>query len=178
MRTPFKLGQRIRALHAHWAGQVTQLQRGGQLSVLTDEGIEITVQTSDVVADAAPLAERHLPIRSKETKSPSKPTPAAHSTTADALDLVDLHLGELPAKYQALADREGALPAQLAYLDAQLTRAIAARLPKLTVLHGRGTGTLREEITKRLQKRLEVVAIEPDISGRFGLGSALVIRLK
>jgi dsDNA-specific endonuclease/ATPase MutS2 len=178
MSQPFKLGQRVRALHAHWAGQVTQLQRGGLIVVLTDHGIEITVQFSDVVADASPLAERHLPSRSKETKSASKPTPASHSTTADALDLVDLHLGELPAKYQALADREGAMPAQLAYLDARLTGALAARLPKLTVLHGRGTGTLRQEITKRLQKRPEVIAIEPDVSGRYGLGSALVIRLK
>jgi dsDNA-specific endonuclease/ATPase MutS2 len=175
---PFKLGQRVRALHAEWAGQVTQLQRGGLLAVLTDEGIEITVQTSDVVADAAPLAERHLPSRSKETKSPSKPSPAAHSTTAAALDLVDLHLSELPSTYQALADREGALAAQLAYLEAQLTRACAAKLPKLTVLHGTGSGMLRAQVIAKLRDRPEVLSIEPEVSGRFGLGSAVVIRLR
>jgi Smr domain len=182
MSQPFKLGQRVRALHGEWAGQVTQLQRGGLIVVLTDHGLEITVQLNDVVADAAPLAERHLPSRSKESKSESKsvskPTSAAHPATADTLDVVDLHLGELPAKYQALAEREGALAAQLAYLDAHLTRSLVSKAAKLTVLHGRGTGTLREEITKRLRKRAEVLAIEPDVSGRYGLGSALVIRLK
>lgn len=180
MSHPIKLGQRVRSLHAEWAGQVTQLHRGGLLTVLTDHGIEVTVPLHEVVADAAPLAHRHIPSQSKERIQESKPTGKAPSSTYSATtpDLVDLHLSELPTAYQALADSVGALPAQLAYLEAQLTRACAAKLPKLTVLHGTGSGMLRTQIIAKLRNRPEVLSIEPDVSGRFGLGSAVVIRLR
>ena len=180
MSHPIKLGQRVRALHAEWAGQVTQLHRGGLLTVLTDHRIEITVPLHEVVADAAPLAHRHIPSQSKERIQESKPTGKAPSSTSStpASDLVDLHLSELPTTYQALADREGALAAQLAYLAARLTSALAAKLAKLIVLHGTGSGMLRTQIIAKLRNRPEVLSIEPDVSGRFGLGSAVVIRLR
>ncbi len=172
-----QVGSRVRALHATWAGEVTALLPRRRLTVRTDDGHELTLSLDDVVGEAPELPERHLPRRSKESHAPTQRQPRGTAPTPPTAAL-DLHLAALPERYQALADREGALAAQLAYLEAQLMAALERRADRLVVLHGRGAGTLRAEIKRRLAGRPEIAALEPDVSGRYGLGAALVIRLR
>lgn len=180
------VGSRVRALHATWAGQVVALLPQRRLRVHTDDGLELEVSASELVAEA-PAQLPHAPTRSKE----SHPASAAarsrgregRAAAAGPPEVLDLHLGELPERYQALAKREGALAAQLAYFDAQLMAALDHRArhgspQRLVVLHGRGMGTLRAQLQQRLARRPEIAAVEPDVSGRFGVGAALVIRLR
>ncbi len=179
------VGSRVRALHATWAGQVVALLPQRRLRVHTDDGLELEVSASELVAEAPaqlPLA----PTRSKEShhaSSAPRSSGRGERAAAGPPEVLDLHLGELPERYQALAKREGALAAQLAYFDAQLMAALDHRArhgspQRLVVLHGRGMGTLRAQLQQRLARRPEIAAVEPDVSGRFGIGAALVIRLR
>ena len=173
-----EVGSRVRALHATWAGRVTALLPQRRLRVHTDEGHELTLGLDEVVGEAPALPERHLPRRSKESHPPHGATRRKASVPPAPDAALDLHLGALPERYQALAERHGALAAQLAYFDAQLMAALDRRADRLVVLHGRGGGTLRAELKRRLAGRPEIAAVEPDVSGRHGLGAALVIRLR
>ena len=175
-RPAIQVGSRVRALHATWAGEVTALLPRRRLTVRTDDGHELTLSLDEVVGEAPALPERHLPRRSKESHTSAKATPRPSALTPDAA--LDLHLAALPERYQALADRQGALAAQLAYFDAQLMAALDRRADRLVVLHGRGAGTLRAALQRRLAGRPEIVAVEPEVSGRYGLGAALLIRLR
>jgi hypothetical protein len=90
------------------------------------------------------------------------------------LDLVDLHL-EKVLQNPAQVPPEHALLVQLAALDRAVDKAIQTGQHQLTIIHGIGSFTLRDEVLKRLRTYRQIRSVAPDRSGQYGNG-ALVAR--
>ena len=92
------------------------------------------------------------------------------------LDLVDLHLEKI-VQNPAQVPPEHALLLQLAALDRAVDKALQTGQHQLTIIHGIGSYTLRDEVLKRLRTYTQIRSVAPDRSGQYGNG-ALVARFR
>ncbi len=86
---------------------------------------------------------------------------------------IDLHIEKLSDNWKSLSNFE-ILTLQLQTLEKYLDLAIAHRQPSLIVIHGLGTGKLRDEIHEVLRLRKEVKSFVNQYDPRYGYGATEV----
>ena len=84
--------------------------------------------------------------------------------------VVDLHIDRIVEDPRGMSAHE-ILQTQLKTLERHLDLMVAARQPKLTVIHGLGTGRLREEVHEILRHRREVSSFQNVHHPLFGYGA-------
>lgn len=87
-----------------------------------------------------------------------------------ARSVVDLHIEKLTNEWQHLSNFE-ILTIQLKEFEKWYDLAIAHRLPELTIIHGVGTGKLRDEIHDILKTKKEVKTFVNQYHPRYGYGA-------
>jgi hypothetical protein len=87
-----------------------------------------------------------------------------------ARSVVDLHIEKLTNDWQRLSNFE-ILAIQLKEFEKWYELAIAHRLPNLIIIHGVGTGKLRDEIHDILKTKKEVRTFVNQYDPRFGYGA-------
>ncbi len=85
-------------------------------------------------------------------------------------DVVDLHIEALLNNHRGLTNGE-ILKIQLQHFKKCLDDAIVHRLHKLTVIHGIGSGKLRQEIWNQLKQVAAVRSYNNDYHPRYGFGA-------
>lgn len=100
-------------------------------------------------------------------KSPHwiKDTPAGMTE-----DTVDLHID----RDDPILNPNQILEYQIEKFEKAYDRALLMNLQKLKIIHGVGTGILRNEIHRRLSKKQEVKYFEDGDKERFGFGSTII----
>jgi hypothetical protein len=84
--------------------------------------------------------------------------------------VVDLHIEKITDEWKRMSSFE-ILDAQLGTFSRHLDSSIAHHQPKLTVIHGNGSGKLRDEIHQLLRSRSEVKSFVNQFHPLFGYGA-------
>lgn len=99
-----------------------------------------------------------------------RPGIVSPETTGPVLSVVDLHIEKIMGSSAGLSNYE-MLQAQLQYFEKYYNLAVAHMQPKLIVIHGIGSGRLREEIHELLRLRKEVKSFVNQYHPNFGFGA-------
>lgn len=163
----FKVGDIVCCTNTSVKGKVLKILDSRHVMLLDDE----TEMEIDYPIHTLVLVEAsHIDLTAKAAPNkedlPSKPS--KRNT------IIDLHTEKLPKNYRTSPPLHG----QLDYLDYQLALAISQKTKQLTIIHGKGSGILRNAVIKRLRSLSQVKHFE-DPEKALGLkGSKLSIELK
>jgi hypothetical protein len=94
----------------------------------------------------------------------------AHQHLAPPQSVVDLHIEKITDDWKSLNNYE-IVSVQLKTFERYYDLAVAHMQPSLTVIHGVGTGRLREEIHEQLKHRKEVKTFVNQYHPAFGYGA-------
>ncbi|GEM_PF-6337964 len=123
---PIRVGDKVRARNQHYEGEVVQLK--GDEAILLSGIIRTTVKISELVV----VKEKNDEIR-----------PAGYMITQKSPVKYEL---DLRGMYQLDA---------LGVLEEYYDNLLLARLPSVRIIHGRGTGRLREMVREFFKKKLD-----------------------
>ena len=148
----WKVGDRARSRSGGWEGRIAALERGGRRGTLEAGGMRVTVEVDDLVpALGSPTAA------SGGTSNAAALRLARARTVASSLDLRGARVEEA-----------------LEALDRYLDDASVAGLPSVTVIHGLGTGALRDAVRAAASAHPLVRDARPGQRGEGGDGATVV----
>ena len=164
----WRLGERARSLSGGWEGRITALERGGKRASLEAGGMRVTVDIADLEPAIEPATEREGSTIGDAVDRQARRDPGSGiarlredraRSVASSLDLRGARVEE-------------ALDALSGYLD----DASLAGLERVTIIHGLGTGALRDAVRSQAASHPLAREVRPGERGEGGDG-ATVIRL-
>lgn len=162
----FKVGDIVCCKNSSLRGTVVKLLGSRHVMLLEDEtGMEIDYPIHTLILVEASYTELSA------TNPTIKETP---TTVAPKSISIDLHTEKLPKNYRTTPPLFG----QLDFLDYKLALAIQQGAKQVTIIHGIGTGVLKNEVTKRLRAFPQVKSIEDPEKIISMKNSKLVVTLK
>ncbi len=150
----WQLGERARSRSGGWEGRIAALERGGKRATLEAGGMRVTVDTDDLVPALGEAAPE--PANGPGTAGAALRLERAQ-TVASSLDLRGARVDE-------------ALEALHRYLD----DAGLAGLDKVIVIHGMGTGAVRDAVRSAAGGHPLVKSMRPGQRGEGGDGATIV----
>jgi DNA mismatch repair protein MutS2 len=160
-RRSWRVGERARSRSAGWEGRIAALERGGRRAVLETGGVRVSVDTRDLEpADgqlAIGTAARERATDEGGGSSISSLRLARSRSVASSLDLRGARVEE-------------ALEALAGYLD----DASLAGLQRVTIVHGSGTGALRDAVRSAAAAHPLVRAVAAADRSQGGDGATIV----
>jgi DNA mismatch repair protein MutS2 len=166
----WRIGMRARTRTAGAEGRIAALEKGGKRATLEAGGMRITVAVDDlepaVGGDAAtPQVSAKKSLRDYDTTSPG--------ATASAGSRLQLERARTVA---SSLDLRGAKVAEaLEVLDRYLDDVSLAGLDQATVIHGMGTGALRDAVREHAGAHPLVKSWRPGGRGEGGDGATIVV---
>ncbi len=155
----WQLGERARSVSGGWEGRIAALERGGQRATLEAGGMRVTVDVDDLVLAQSPAG-------GGDGRGGSE---ASLSSNAGALRLE--HARSVASSLDLRGARvDEALDALARYLD----DAAVAGLPQVTIIHGLGTGALRDAVRRHAADHPGVRTVRPGERGEGGDGATIV----
>jgi DNA mismatch repair protein MutS2 len=153
-RRSWRVGERARSRSGGWEGRIASIDRRGRRATLETAGMRVSVTLDDL--EAAGPAE------------PSRETPStAGGTTA-------LQLGRARAIAASLDLRGARVEEALEALTRYLDDASLAGLDRVTIVHGLGTGALRDAVRAEAASSPLVRSLRPGERGEGGDGATIV----
>ncbi len=157
----WRVGARARSRAAGWEGRIVALERGGRRATLEVGGVRVTATTEDL-EPPAPADER-------------RPGPRARRADEEAASGVTrLRLERARTIASALDVRGARVEEALAVVERYLEDAALAGLDRATIIHGLGTGALRDAIRAAATAHPLVRAVRPGERGEGGDGATVV----
>jgi DNA mismatch repair protein MutS2 len=156
----WRLGERARSLSGGWEGRIAALERGGKRATLEAGGMRVTVDVSDLVHSIGD----DEPERGANGAAFSSPTSNAAELRSDRARSVASSLDLRGARV------EEALEALNRYLD----DAGLAGLDKALIIHGMGTGAVRDAVRATASGHPLVKSMRPGQRGEGGDGATIV----
>ena len=160
---PWQVGDRARSRSGGWEGRVVALERGGKRASLETGGVRVQLETAD-------LEPALGPTDAPRSGRGSAPDPAITSNVAA------LRLARARTVPSSLDLRGARVDEALEALDRYLDDAGLAGLDAVTVIHGLGTGALRDATRTAAAAHPLVEEVRPGGRGEGGDG-ATVVRL-
>lgn len=169
----FKVGDKVSFLNEKGAGVITNILSNFRVSVLNEDGFEISYAADQLVplADRSSYKVSYLQDKKwldekeeQEIKPPSLEPEEAWE--------VDLHLHELLDSYQKKSDHEKLL-FQLNYFRRCMDAAFVHRVRKVIFIHGVGKGTLKQEILHALRDYENIRHFDAPLK-KYGFGALCV----
>ncbi len=156
----WRVGMRARSRSRGWDGRIAALERGGRRATLEVGGMRVTVETDDLVP-AATVAEQARPtVR-----------PAADGASAS---IPRLRLERARTVASSLDLRGARVEEALEMLGRYLDDAALAGMERATIVHGMGTGALRDAVRASVAASPLVRAWRPGGRGEGGDGATIV----
>ena len=157
----WRLGERARSLSGGWEGRIAALERGGKRATLEAGGMRVTVDVADLVPSVGGDDETD---RGGNGAGGSAPNTNAAELRGDRARSVASSLDLRGARV------EEALEALNRYLD----DAGLAGLDKALIIHGMGTGALRDAVRSTASSHPLVKSMRPGQRGEGGDGATIV----
>ncbi len=155
----WKVGDRARSRRGGWDGRVAALDRDGLRATLESGGMRVAVDLADLEPSAAPVHG-----------TPGSNDPAGDATSNAAA----LRLARARSVASSLDLRGARVDEALDALGRYLEDASLAGLPQVTVIHGLGTGALRDAVRAEAGGHPLVQSIRPGARGEGGDGATIV----
>ena len=153
----WRLGERARSLSGGWEGRIAALERGGKRATLEAGGIRVTVDVDDLVLASPEAAGWRDDAGAGPTTNATALRLDRANSVASSLDLRGARVEE-------------ALEALTRYLD----DAGLAGLAKVMIIHGVGTGALRDAVRAEAADHPLVRTMRPGQRGEGGDGTTIV----
>jgi dsDNA-specific endonuclease/ATPase MutS2 len=164
----FKIGDRVLVLDDEFGG-VVAFAKAEQITILTDEGIEITYHQRELILDRSFKVTN---VVRKEEPAPKKSKTRLVSRKKAAFIPaveVDLHIHQL-VKSERGMDSYDKLNLQIDTARHKIEWAIQSRIPKLVFIHGVGQGVLKEELNYLFQRYGQIKFYDADYQ-KYGRGA-------
>jgi len=169
----WRLGERARSRTGGWEGRITALERGGRRATLESGGIRVTVAVEDLEPSAfAPArdseddGDRTIGRNARITRS------STGGTTGGGIGA--LRLDRARSVASSLDLRGARVEEALDTLDRYLDDASLAGLEQAVIIHGLGTGALRDAVRSRAGSNPLVKSTRPGQRGEGGDGATIV----
>jgi DNA mismatch repair protein MutS2 len=185
----WQLGQQARSRSGGWEGRIAALEKGGTRATLESGEMRISVATDDldpIAAAPAPVdRDRTIGGNARITTSRSHagrtsprladpgPRPADRHGGAD-VGVGTLRLDRARTVASSLDLRGARVEEALEALDRYLDDAALAGLSQVIVIHGLGTGALRDAVRLRASAHPLVTATRPGERGEGGDGATII----
>jgi len=156
----WRVGARARSLSRGWEGRIAALERGGRRATLEVGGMRVTVGVEDLVPALVDAAAGG-PGRREPTEE------AASGITA-------LRLDRARSIASSLDVRGARVDEALEVVGRYLEDGALAGLPKATIIHGHGTGALRDAVRAMAAAHPLVRSARPGERGEGGDGATVV----
>ena len=162
----WRLGERARSRSGGWEGRITALERGGRRATIEAGGLRVTLDVDDL----EPAVGGDESQERKGLGSGTEPGAAADaSSNASALRL------ERANSVASSLDLRGArVEEALEALSRYLDDAGLAGLNKVMIIHGLGTGALRDAVRADVAGHPLVRSLRPGERGEGGDGATIV----
>ena len=158
----WRVGERARSRSGGWEGRIAALDRGGQRLTLESGGMRVTVDADDLVP-------------ALDTERPDRPaTAGAAGATGTPSSIGALRLGRARSVASSLDLRGARVDEALDALGRYLDDASLAGLGRVTVIHGLGTGALRDAVRTEAGGHPLVKSLRPGERGEGGDGATIV----
>ena len=152
----WRLGDRARSRTGGWEGRIAALERGGERATLEAGGMRVSVDTSDLEVAAPVLTGRGGGGETGDEGTSSLRLDRARSV-ASSLDLRGARVDEA-----------------LEALDRYLDDASLAGLDKVLIIHGSGTGALRDAVRAEAGSHPLVKGVRAGERGEGGDGASII----
>jgi dsDNA-specific endonuclease/ATPase MutS2 len=163
----FKIGDRVLVLDDEFGG-VVAFAKAEQITILTDEGIEITYHQRELILDRSfkvtNVVRKEEPVPKKSKTRLVSRKKAAFIPAVE----VDLHIHQL-VKSERGMDAYDKLNLQIDTARHKIEWAIQSRIPKLVFIHGVGQGVLKEELNYLFQRYGQIKFYDADYQ-KYGRG--------
>jgi DNA mismatch repair protein MutS2 len=156
----WKVGDRARSRSGGWEGRIAALEKGGRRGTLEAGGMRVTVEVADLV--------------------PALGTPAAvgagtgRASTAATSNAATLRLERARSVASSLDLRGARVEEALEAMDRYIDDAAVAGLGSVTIIHGMGTGALRDAVRTAAAGHPLVRSARPGERGEGGDGATVV----
>lgn len=152
MDNNFRKGDRVKFLNSTEEGRVIKYISETEVLVETEHGFEeVHLEKDLLVFDSETdrvSAYRHIVKTEDSTSKKTKPPQKLNKKKGQHWE-VDLHIETILAKYNHLTNYE-IVQLQLKKCKNSIERAIQKNVYKLIIIHGKGSGVLREEVHQLL----------------------------
>jgi DNA mismatch repair protein MutS2 len=164
----WQLGERARSRSGGWEGRITALERGGKRATLESGGMRISVAVDelDPAGGAAPDEE------TDPDRTIGRNARISRSASGDGIGAMQLERARSVAS--SLDLRGARVEEALDALDRYLDDAALAGLEKAVIIHGHGTGALRDAVRSRAASHPLVKKTRPGERGEGGDGATIV----
>jgi len=156
----WRVGDRARSRSQGWEGRVIAMERGGKRATLESGGLRVTVPTDDLDATDG----------GGGTPGRSAKPPAA----AQAGGIAGLRLDRAKSVASSLDLRGARVDEAVDALGRYLDDASLAGLDRVTIIHGLGTGALRDAVRFEAGNHPLVKSLRPGERGEGGDGATIV----
>jgi hypothetical protein len=171
----FKKGNRVLVLDDEFGG-VVSFAKAEQITILTDDGIEITYHQRELILDRS-FKVSHV-VRKEEPALKKPKTRQVSRKKAAFIPAVeiDLHLHHL-VKSERGMDAYDKLNLQIETARHKIEWAIQNRVPKLVFIHGVGQGVLKEELNYLFNRYDQIKFYDADYQ-KYGKGATEIYILQ
>jgi DNA mismatch repair protein MutS2 len=155
----WRVGMRVRSRTRGWEGRIAALDRGGRRATVESGGMRVSVDTDDLLPSTAPT-------------EPSRPRPEDPPGT---IDVATRLRSERARSVAASLDLRGArVDEALDLLGRYLDDASLAGVGRATIVHGMGTGALRDAVRTTVAAHPLVKSWRPGGRGEGGDGATVI----
>ena len=155
----WRLGERARSRSGGWEGRIAALERGGKRATLEAGGMRVTVDVDDLVPSVGDEAA-------------DRRRNGAASATSSSVD--ELGIDRARSVASSLDLRGARVEEALEALDRYLDDAGLAGLDKVLIIHGMGTGAVRDAVRAAASGHPLVKSMRPGQRGEGGDGATIV----
>jgi dsDNA-specific endonuclease/ATPase MutS2 len=182
------LGEQVRSRSGGWAGRIAALEKGGTRATLESGEMRISVATDDLdLVATSPVVDHDRTIggnaRITAARVPAGRTsarfadpvrrPAGRGGDPD-MGVGSLALDRARSVASSLDLRGARVDEALDALDSYLDDAAVAGLGQVVIIHGSGTGALRDAVRARATGHPLVTSMRPGERGEGGDGATIV----
>jgi DNA mismatch repair protein MutS2 len=174
------IGDHARARTSGWAGQIVAFERGGAAVALQAGDLRVVVDLDDLepitVAEVNAQARGGAPRSGRRgdfgARAETSREPKGRSTPSTTIARPDGSSG--PLVVPSTLDLRGArVEEALEALDRYLGQASLAGAPRVTIIHGHGTGAMRDAVRSMLESHPLVRDWRPGERGEGGDGASI-----
>jgi hypothetical protein len=184
MHKAIRKGASIKLVDSDLSGVFVTYNADGSVSIETAEGLLIPVKLSNIIISDSDSMQTLGKVRGRGNKDKvalsgqgnrkSKPADRVTLRDKDYTAMVDLHMKTIPDAKNGPSPTD-ILERQLSRFTIELKRAVAEHKKELIVIHGEGSGKLKEEV-RRLSKSLYPQYIIMDAPlHKYGSGASIII---